>query len=132
PPCNRCRPLARPARTSAPSSSRWWVSTWPRQMPRQWTRSWRTSTRARRRCQMNLHDAKTLIEAGLALLPEPDSSREARAMLLAIALQESRFMHRRQIGGPARGYWQFEVGGVRGVMTHRHTSTLARELIARL
>ena len=28
-------------------------------------------------------------------------------MLLAIGLQESRFVHRRQIGGPACGFWQF-------------------------
>ena len=40
-------------------------------------------------------------------------------MLLAIGLQESRLAHRRQIGGPARGYWQFEQGGgVLGVLTH--------------
>nr|WP_255469077.1 hypothetical protein [Achromobacter sp. UMC46] len=44
---------------------------------------------------------------------------EARVMLLAIGLQESRFVHRRQISGPARGFWQFERGGgVRGVLTH--------------
>lgn len=47
------------------------------------------------------------------------ASPEAVVMLLAIGLQESRFEHRRQIGGPARGFWQFECGGgVRGVMTH--------------
>lgn len=34
----------------------------------------------------------------------------ACVMLLAIGLQESRFVHRRQIGGPARGFWQFEKG----------------------
>lgn len=46
-------------------------------------------------------------------------SREVRVMLLAIGLQESRFAHRRQVQGPARGFWQFEKGGgVRGVMTH--------------
>src|SRR5690606_35921330 len=34
-------------------------------------------------------------------------------------LQESRLTHRRQIGGPARGLWQFERnGGVRGVLEH--------------
>jgi len=46
----------------------------------------------------------------------------ARAMILAIGLQESRFQHRRQIGGPARGFWQFERGGgVRGVLLHTST-----------
>ncbi|WP_203230088.1 hypothetical protein, partial [Azotobacter chroococcum] len=40
-------------------------------------------------------------------------------MLLAIGLQESGLAHRRQIGGPARGLWQFEQGGgVRGVLLH--------------
>lgn len=43
-------------------------------------------------------------------------------MLLAIGLQESRFLHRRQINGPARGFWQFERdGGVRGVANHPKT-----------
>lgn len=47
-------------------------------------------------------------------------------MLIAIGLQESRFTYRRQIGGPARGYWQFERGGgVAGVMTHRASSYAA-------
>lgn len=46
-------------------------------------------------------------------------SRAARAMVLAICLQESRLTHRAQVGGPARGYAQFELGGgVRGVLTH--------------
>jgi hypothetical protein len=40
----------------------------------------------------------------------PDSE-EAYVLTLAIGYQESRFEHRRQIGGPARGYWQFEKGG---------------------
>lgn len=40
-------------------------------------------------------------------------------MLLAIGLQESRFVHCRQIGEPARGFWQFERGGgAHGVLTH--------------
>lgn len=53
-----------------------------------------------------------LLPAGMDTLP-------ARAMLLAIGLQESRFVYRSQIGGPAHGYWQFEQGGgVNGVLTH--------------
>lgn len=56
-------------------------------------------------------------------------SPEARAMLIAIGMQESRFQYRRQVRGPARGFWQFESGGgVRGVMTH-HAS---REHAARI
>ncbi|MDR6600970.1 hypothetical protein J2732_001953 [Achromobacter deleyi] len=68
-------------------------------------------------------DLKTVIEVAikpaLALLPPKMDTAAARVMLLAIGLQESRFLHRRQIGGPARGFWQFERGGgVRGVLTH--------------
>ncbi|MFY3980238.1 hypothetical protein ACOTHX_28885 [Achromobacter xylosoxidans] len=64
------------------------------------------------------------VAPGLALLPERMDTPEARVMLLAIGLQESRFVHRRQIGGPARGFWQFEKGtrasrgGVWGVYLH--------------
>lgn len=64
------------------------------------------------------------IEPALALLPARMDTPAARVMLLAIGLQESRFVHRRQIGGPARGFWQFEEGsrasrgGVWGVYLH--------------
>ncbi|OAS91966.1 hypothetical protein A6I77_04035 [Achromobacter xylosoxidans] len=60
----------------------------------------------------------------LALLPAGMGTQAARVMLLAIDLQESRFVHQRQIGGPARGFWQFEKGtcasrgGVWGVYLH--------------
>lgn len=53
------------------------------------------------------------------VLPGKFASPEASVMLLAIGLQESRFTHREQIGGPAHGFWQFERrGGVAGVLTH--------------
>lgn len=59
------------------------------------------------------------IAPALALLPERMTSPAAETMLLAIGLQESRLVHRRQIGGPARGLFQFERGGgVRGVLLH--------------
>lgn len=62
---------------------------------------------------------KGILDPAFKLLPGMDSAR-ARIMLLAIGLQESRFEHRRQIGGPARGFWQFESGGgVRGVLQHK-------------
>jgi len=68
---------------------------------------------------MILDPIKDAIEPAAKLLPGMDSPK-ARMMLLAIGLQESRFEHRRQIGGPARGFWQFESGGgVRGVLQHR-------------
>ncbi|MGR6078543.1 hypothetical protein [Achromobacter sp. CSND-B12] len=73
-------------------------------------------------------DLKTIVGAGvspaLALLPASMDTPTARVILLAIGLQESRFVHRRQIGGPARGFWQFEKGtrasrgGVWGVYLH--------------
>lgn len=54
----------------------------------------------------------------------PDTTA-ARRFMLAIALQESRLMHRRQVtasgeeNGPAMSYWQFEKGGgCKGVLTH--------------
>lgn len=54
-------------------------------------------------------------------------SDEARVMILAIGLQESRFEHRRQMGnGPATGFWQFERGGgVKGVLKHPASKTKA-------
>lgn len=65
--------------------------------------------------------------AALSLLPNRMSSDPARAMLIAIGLQESRFEHRVQIRGPARGFWQFEqAGGVAGVLSHRTTRTHAK------
>ena len=72
-----------------------------------------------------LHEiAETAIAPALALLPEAMDTPEARVMLLAIGLQESRFKHARQIVrgqpiGPAKGYWQFERGGgCKGVVDH--------------
>lgn len=66
-----------------------------------------------------------VLPSAYALLPERMASREASAMLLAIGLQESRFQHRKQIGGPAHGYWQFERGGgVKGCLSHSGTRPL--------
>lgn len=65
------------------------------------------------------------ISPALQILPAAMDSPEARVMLLAIGMQESRLEHRRQLGnGPARGLWQFERGtkasrgGVWGVFLH--------------
>lgn len=71
------------------------------------------------------------IAPALALLPARMSSREAEIMLLAIGLQESRFVHRRQMGnGPAKSFWQGELGGgmVAGVRTHEATKAHAAAL----
>lgn len=77
--------------------------------------------------------ARYVIPQALALLPPAMDTPGARAMLLAIGLQESRFLYRRQIGGPARGFWQFERGGgVRGVLTHPATAATAGGVLERL
>ena len=60
------------------------------------------------------------------VLPSKFDSTAATVLLLAIGLQESRFEHRTQIGGPAHGFWQFERGGgVRGVLEHKDTRPYA-------
>ena len=64
------------------------------------------------------------VHEALRLLPPAMDSKEARVMVYATGLQESRFTHRAQVidgggKGPARGYWQFERGGgVAGVLRH--------------
>ena len=83
----------------------------------------------------------TALTPALALLPPAMDTREARCMLLAIGLQESRFNSRRQLVGnpprpvgPARGFWQFEPGtaasrgGVWGVFLHSSTNRLLRTI----
>jgi hypothetical protein len=73
---------------------------------------------------------ETAVRPALALLPKHLTSDRAVVMLLAIGLQESRFEYRRQLGnGPARGLYQFELGGgVTGVYKHRATHELLRLL----
>lgn len=68
------------------------------------------------------HVARFTLPAAYSLLPTRMASREATAFVLAIGLQESRFEHRLQEGGPARGFWQFERGGgIQGVLEHPRT-----------
>jgi hypothetical protein len=84
-----------------------------------------------------------VITPALRLLPPQLDSPEARAMMLAIALQESRFQHRIQLLGPSRNWWQslngparsflqFEKIGVRGVLEHRASRALALEVLSHL
>lgn len=72
----------------------------------------------------------SVIEPGLALLPERMITPEARCMLLAIGLQESGFAATVQMGGgPAMGFWQFERGGgVAGVLSHPASAKLAADV----
>lgn len=83
---------------------------------------------------MNLGDVIAVaITPALSMLPARMDSVQARAMLVAIGLQESEFHYRRQLGGPARGYWQFEKdGAVLGVMNHRATGAIIAEVTRRL
>lgn len=69
------------------------------------------------------------INAALAYLPPQMTSDKARAMLLAIGLQESELHYRRQhLDGPARGLWQFERIGVAEVLRNPKTRDIAVDL----
>lgn len=77
------------------------------------------------------------INPALKLLPSSMDSREARVLLLAIGLQESQFTARRQLvgnpprpTGPAKSFWQGEIGGgmVHGVRVHKATRAHAAKL----
>ncbi len=76
------------------------------------------------------------IDPALVLLPPKMDTPQARVMLLAIGLQESRFMFRFQKiagrpyeKGPAKSFWQMERGGgVLGVLTHQASKFLAQEI----
>jgi hypothetical protein len=68
------------------------------------------------------------LRPALSLLPHEMTSPAAEAMVLAICLQESRLIARRQVGGPARGYAQFEFSGVVGVLRHEATREHAERL----
>ncbi len=79
------------------------------------------------------------INPALALLPVTMGGDDARVELLAIALQESRLVHRRQMVGspprpvgPAKSFWQGELGGgmVRGIRLHPATAAFAAALCA--
>lgn len=73
------------------------------------------------------------LEPALSLLPAAMDTPPARALVLAICLQESRLLYRRQIRGPARGFAQFELGGgVTGVLTHSATRPLIERVLAEL
>lgn len=79
---------------------------------------------------MSPHDVLNgpMLEA-YRLLPDKMHTAKADIMLIAIGLQESRFKHRRQIKGPARGFWQFERGGgTLGVLSHPASRSYARTI----
>lgn len=70
------------------------------------------------------------VQDAFALLPSKMDTPAARVIHAAIGYQESDgYATRRQYGnGPAAGYWQFERGGIKGVMLHAATARLAMEV----
>lgn len=70
-----------------------------------------------------------VIIPALGYLPGELDSPEARVMLLAVALQESGLRTRVQDNsGPARGFWQFERGGVIAVLDNSVSMQGMRDL----
>lgn len=83
---------------------------------------------------MSPEQALTLaIRPALTLLPTRMDTPAVQALLLAIMMQESwDLQHRRQIRGPARGLPQYELPGIRGVLDHPASRTLARSICSDL
>ena len=76
---------------------------------------------------LSIHQlAAVILTSALSELGRGYDSPAARVMLTAIALQESGLSARRQRGGPARGLWQFERGGVAGVLSHASSAVAAK------
>lgn len=74
-----------------------------------------------------------VLPAAFSILPPHMNTPAAIQMLMAIGWQESRFSHRAQIHGPARGFWQFERGGGWvGVLKHVKTGKIAAEVLRKL
>lgn len=73
-----------------------------------------------------------VIPASLSLLPDSMDTPQARAMLVAIAMQESKVSYRKQVNGPARGFWQFEINGVDGVRHHPVTRNYVLNILESL
>lgn len=77
---------------------------------------------------------ETIIDPALAFMANALKlarldSTEAGVMILAIFGQEGDFQYRRQIGGTARSFAQFEAAGARGVMVHPASSPLAHAIL---
>ena len=71
---------------------------------------------------MKLETALDHVNFALDILGPKFCADQARVLLVATALQESKVKHRFQIKGPARSYWQFEkYGGLKAVMEHHAT-----------
>jgi hypothetical protein len=81
---------------------------------------------------LDYHARYTLPAAFSLLAPDTDSDA-ARALVLAIGLQESDFLARRQHGdGPARGYWQFELIAITDLLQRPTTGPALRRVVQAL
>lgn len=80
-----------------------------------------------------------LLPACKSLFSDYLMDKNAQAMLIAIGLQESDFLHRRQLigrnrnwweslKGPASGFWQFEKIGIRGVIEHHRAGPMFKKV----
>ena len=78
---------------------------------------------------MTPEEFKPIMDASFKFMPAYMKSYRARAMLLTIAMQESDFENRNQISGPANGYFQFELIGVRGTLLHHRTGKAVRNVV---
>lgn len=89
---------------------------------------------------MTMEAGRAAIDAALAMLPPQMDTPAARVMLVAIGLQESRMLHRRQLvgspprpTGPAVSFWQFEQGGgCAGVLRHKASRYWMHDVCRRL
>lgn len=66
------------------------------------------------------------VNESYTLLPTKLESYWARVFQAAAGYQETKYLTRVQYGnGPARSYWQFEKGGIKGVMLHKASVRMA-------
>lgn len=73
-----------------------------------------------------------IIPAAYTVLPPAMASPQASALLLAIGLQESKFVARHQLHGTARGFWQFEAETIHRVLVHPASAVPVRTALRRL
>lgn len=86
-------------------------------------------------CTLNLpisaNDAlQGIVRPAMTILPLSMRSDDAARLMVAIALQESGLVTRQQVGGPAHGLWQFEMGGCNAVLGNEVTANYASDVCA--
>ncbi len=77
---------------------------------------------------MNLHILKSeALDPAFSFLPPKMASQNSIILLGATAIQESNLEHRKQVGGPAVSFWQFEKIGIKEVLINAATKALAAD-----